>query len=175
MKAIGAGGGQPPTLPGQFRTTVVYSPNIAELLWQELAAAKKEIDLEVPSLTDLNTVTAVANAAQRGVKVRMLLDASLAENLETIRYLEAKGVDVLAFNNGSGQSGQLHTAIAIFDRSRILLGSGKWSYEDFYIAREHAVLTDDPDVTAHVAAMWEDDWQLAEKTARSTAYAAVHT
>ncbi|MCK9918139.1 S8 family serine peptidase, partial [Microbacteriaceae bacterium K1510] len=94
VQAIGQGSAHPaPTPPGSCRTMVVYSPNIAELIWQELTAAKKQIELEVPALTDLNTVTAVANAAQRGVKVRLLLDTSTAENLETIRYLASKGVE----------------------------------------------------------------------------------
>lgn len=173
VKAIGQGGTQPPP-PAPCRTLVVYSPGIAELIWQELTAAKKEIVLEVPTLTDLNTVTAVANAAQRGVKVRMLLDTSTSDNLETIRYLSAKGVEVLSFNSGNSGtagSGQLHTAFAIFDRSRVLLGSGSWTYEDFYLAREHALLTDDAQVTTQIIGIWEDDWQLAEKANRSNAYA----
>ncbi|MCK9911345.1 hypothetical protein MXD81_19495, partial [Microbacteriaceae bacterium K1510] len=83
----------------------------------------------------------------------------------------SKGVEVLPFNNGSQESGQLHTAVAIFDRSRVMLGSGKWTYEDFYIAREHAMLTDDPQVTAQIVNLWEDDWQLAEKATRFSVYA----
>lgn len=171
LKAIGQDNTQPPAPPIPARTVVAYSPDIAELLWQELTTAKKTIELEVPVLTDINTVTAIASAAQRGIPVRILLDASQPENLETIRYLEAKGVSVQAFNSGNGQSGQLHTAMAIFDRTRVLLGSGAWTYEDFYVAREHALLTNDPQVTSPVVAMWEDDWQLAEKATRSTAYA----
>ncbi len=174
VKALGQDGTLPPAPPSPTRTAVAYSPDIAELLWQELAAAQKSIDLEVPVLTDLNTVTAVANAAQLGIKVRLLLDASAAENLETIRYLEAKGVAVQAFNSGGGQSGLLHTAIAIFDRTRVLLGSGAWTYEDFYVAREHALLTDDSQVTTPVISMWEDDWRLAEQASRSLPYA-VHS
>lgn len=175
LKAIGQEVTQPPTTsPSPSHTIVAYSPNIADLLWQELAAAKKTIDLEVPTLTDIDTITAVANAAQRGIQVRILLDATAAENLETIRYLEAKGVVVQAFNSGTGNSGQLHTAIAVFDRSRVLLGSGAWTYEDFYVAREHALLTDDPQVAGPVVSIWEDDWELAEKATRSTAYADSH-
>jgi serine protease AprX len=174
LKAIGNDGTQPPKSPSPYRTIVAYSPDIAELLWQELSAAKKTIDLEVPALTDINTVTAIVNAAERGVKVRILLDAAKAENQETIRYLERKGIEVQAFKSGSGQPGQLHSAIVIFDRSLVLLGSGAWTYEDFYVAREHALLSNDPQVTAPVIAMWENDWLSAVQTARSTAYA-VHS
>jgi serine protease AprX len=164
-------GKQPPASPSPSRTIVVYSPDIAELLWQELSAAKTSIDLEVSALTDLHTVTAVVNAAERGIKVRLLIDAAKAENLETIRYLEEKGVIVQPFKTGSGQSGQLHTAIAIFDRSRVLLGSGAWTYEDLYVAREHAFLTDDPRVTTPVISLWDNDWQLAETAKYPIAYA----
>lgn len=172
-KLIGNEGAQPPTTPPPLPHTVVaYTPDIADLLWQELAAATKTIELEVPRLTDIHTITAVANAAQRGIQVRLLLDAAAPENLETIRFLEAKGVQVQPFNSGSGTSGQLHTAIAVFDRSRVLMGSGAWTYKDLYVAREHALLTDDPQVTGPVVAIWEDDWELAGKAARSSVVAA---
>lgn len=172
LKAIGKEVAQPPTTqPPLTRTIVAYSPDIADLLWQELVAAKKTVELEVPRLTDIHTITAVANAAQRGIQVRLLLDVTASENLETIRYLEAKGVFVQAFNSGNGKGGQLHTAIAVFDRTRVLLGSGAWTYEDLYVAREHALLTDDPQVTGPVVSIWEDDWELAGKATRSSAYA----
>jgi serine protease AprX len=174
LQAFKHEGKQPPASPSPSRTIVAYSPDIAELLWQEMSAAKNSIDLEVSTLTDLHTVTAVVNAAERGIKVRLLIDAAKAENLETIRYLEEKGVVVQPFQNGSGQSGQLHTAIAIFDRSRVLLGSGAWTYEDLYVAREHALLTDDPRVTTPVISLWENDWQLADKAKYPPAYA-VHS
>ena len=173
FEAIGKESEQPPTTPAPLpRTVVAYSPDIADLLWQELAAATKTIELEVPRLTDIHTITAVANAAQRGIQVRVLLDATAPENLETIRFLEAKGVLIQPFNNGNGKSGQLHTAIAIFDRSRVLMGSGAWTYEELYVAREHALLTDDPQVTAPVVTVWEEDWELAGKAARSSVVAA---
>ena len=67
------GGTQPANIATPLPHIVAYSPDIAELLWQELAAAKKTIDLEVSALTDLHTVTAVVNAVQRGIKVRLLM------------------------------------------------------------------------------------------------------
>lgn len=172
LKAIGQDGTTPPppATPAPGRTLVAYGAQVAELLWQELTSAQSSIELEVPRLTDIQTITSIAGAAQRGVQVRILLDTSHAANLETIHYLQTKGITVLPFNSGSAQGGQLHTAIAVFDRTRVFLGSGAWTYEDFYVVREHAMLSNDAQVTSPVISLWEDDWELAQKATRSAAY-----
>ncbi|WP_400162445.1 S8 family serine peptidase [Brevibacillus sp. TJ4] len=173
LELIGREGKQPRSTPVTPRRTVVaYTPAIASLLWQELDGAKESIELEVPRLTDIQTITAVANAAQRGVRVRLLIDAAAAENRETVRFLEAKGVEVESFNSVSSHSGQLHTAIAIFDRTRVLMGSGAWTYEELFVAREHAILTDDPQVTAPVMTVWQEDWEQAGQFVPSSVAAA---
>jgi len=172
LQLIGQDGSSPPpTPPVTPRTVVAYSPDIAELIWEEMIQAKTSIEVEVPLLTDIQTITALTHAAERGIQVRVLLDTSQPANLETARFLEAKGVAIHAFNSGNAQGGQLHTAVGIFDRTRVLLGSGSWTYQGFYVAREHALLTNDPQVTSPVIAIWEDDWELAQKASRSNAYA----
>ena len=168
-EALGKEAGQPAEsqLPHR-RTLVVYSPDIANMLWLELAAAKKTVELEVPRLTDIDTILAVAGTAERGVQVRLLLDGGSPENQETIRFLEAKGVAVLEV---SGKTGQFHTSIAVFDRTRVMLGSGDWTYEDLYVARQHALVTEDPQVTGPVVSIWEEDWKMAGKATRVSAQA----
>jgi serine protease AprX len=149
--------------------SVAFTPEIAGIIEREIAAAASEIAVEVPRITDLTIVTALANAARRGVHVRILLDAGHPENVETIHFLAEKGAEIRRFHIVPGQGGPLYTAFALFDQTKVLLGSGDWRHRDLYTSREHAVLTDSLQVVEQIAGVWQADWDSAISAAAGDA------
>ena len=86
--------------------------------------AKKSIDISIFFLTHKNIAKELVNAKNRGVKVRVIIDATGASNeYSKHQYLREKGIQVKVENWG----GKMHMKSAIFDAKDIIVGSMNWT------------------------------------------------
>ena len=89
-----------------------------------IKSAKKYIDLPVFFLTHKKVAGDLIAAHQRGVKVRVIIDATAATNGYTKHeLLRAAGIPVKVENWG----GKMHMKTAVFDGKKMVLGSMNWT------------------------------------------------
>lgn len=86
--------------------------------------AQKSIDVMIFFLTHNGVVKELVKAQQRGVKVRVILDATGASNAYSKHgYLREQGAAVKVESWG----GKMHAKSAIIDRQHIVVGSMNWT------------------------------------------------
>ena len=89
-----------------------------------LRSAKESIDVAIFFLTHKNVSRELVAASNRGVKVRVILDATGANNeYSKHNYLRDNGIEVKVENWG----GKMHMKSAIIDKKHIILGSMNWT------------------------------------------------
>jgi cardiolipin synthase A/B len=121
-----------------------------------IGAARHSLDLELFVLTDTGIVHALEAAAQRGVRVRILLDPSQPSSDPSYDALRAAGIDVRWYRS-SGEL--LHAKAMVADATSVLFGSANWSGGGF--ARNHELdieLPAAPAVAAAMLAQMDLDW-----------------
>lgn len=86
--------------------------------------ARKSIDVAVFFLTHRNVSTELVNAKNRGVKVRVIIDATGATNgYSKHNYLRQNGIPVKVENWG----GKMHMKSALIDGIYLIMGSMNWT------------------------------------------------
>jgi len=86
--------------------------------------SKDTIDVAIFFLTHKNITKELVNARKRGVKVRIILDATAATNgYSKHNYLREKGIDVKVESWG----GKMHMKSAVIDKKNIIVGSMNWT------------------------------------------------
>ncbi|VVB67247.1 Cardiolipin synthase B [Candidatus Norongarragalina meridionalis] len=135
--------------------TPVFSPNSDGQLLSFIASAKQTLDVELYQFSYPPLLSALQDAAARGVAVRLILEPRIDANLETGAYLAAHGVSVrwasLSYAN-------THSKSAVADGKRVLVGSINWSRHALTLNREAAVIIDDENVAGSFERIFESDW-----------------
>lgn len=91
---------------------------------KEIQAARHSIDIAVFFLTNKFTTSDLIAAHRRGVRVRVIVDATSAKNDYTKHeLLREAGIPVKVENWG----GKMHAKAAVFDRRSIIAGSMNWT------------------------------------------------
>jgi phosphatidylserine/phosphatidylglycerophosphate/cardiolipin synthase-like enzyme len=86
--------------------------------------AKETIDVSIFFLTHNKISKALVDAKERGVKVRVILDATAATNgYSKHNYLRENGIDVKVESWG----GKMHMKAAVIDSKHIIVGSMNWT------------------------------------------------
>ena len=86
--------------------------------------AEESIDLSIFFLTHKNASKALVKAKKRGVKVRVIVDATGATNgYSKHKYLRENGIDVKEESWG----GKMHMKAALIDKKHIIIGSMNWT------------------------------------------------
>ena len=89
-----------------------------------IEAAKETIDVSIFFLTHNNATEALLNAHNRGVEVRVIIDATGAGNeYSKHQVLRDHGIEVKVENWG----GKMHMKSAIIDKKNIIVGSMNWT------------------------------------------------
>ncbi len=107
---------------------VYFSPQggCQQAIADEIARARKTLDIAMFAFTNRELANAVIAARKRGVEVRVVLDASQAENRYSKKnYLLNKGVPV-RLARGRGQ-GIMHHKFAVIDDMTVITGSFNWT------------------------------------------------
>lgn len=106
--------------------------------------------------TESRIETALADAVQRGIKVRGLLDDGVDFNAASVKRLQALGVEVEL----ETPEKMTHAKLVVVDGQRVLLGSTNWTGNSMDNNNETNVRLDDPILAAvfarYIAALWAD-------------------
>jgi phosphatidylserine/phosphatidylglycerophosphate/cardiolipin synthase-like enzyme len=134
----------------------VFSPNggAAARVAMEIGAAKQNILVAMYSLTNSRIADALIAAAQRGVKVQIILDSGQAigntEKAQLNKLRKAK----IAYQI-STLSRTLHDKYTVIDNAKVLTGSFNWSnLADCCNAENMVVISGCQEVVASYAENW---------------------
>jgi len=138
-------------------TEVCFSPrgNCAREIIQELAGAKKTIDLAIYYLTSKALADMLVEMKGRGVAVRVYLD----EGQETSKhakaqYIKSHGV-MIKFESGSGL---MHNKFCVIDGRTVITGSYNWTKNAETRNDENVIVLHDPDVAMIYQRKFEEYW-----------------
>lgn len=133
----------------------VFSPGAEPHLRQFLEEANTRLDVEVFEFSNAGLRAELQDAAARGVRVRVLLDAKVDQNLKTAPLLKKAGVRV---RWSSPKYVYTHAKYAIADGERVFVGSINWSYNAMTRNREAALDVDSKEVAGQFESIFEQDW-----------------
>lgn len=145
-------------------TLVVANANARSRLAALIDGATASIDVEVEELGDAAIVRALADAAARGVRVRVALAAgTLAKwDRDLLADITAAGGTVVQVGSDLDHRGRsappyLHAKLIVIDGARAFVGSENLSTTSLDHNREVGVVIADPATLAVLAQTFEDD------------------
>jgi phosphatidylserine/phosphatidylglycerophosphate/cardiolipin synthase-like enzyme len=152
--------------------TTLDHPDIPDAyqIWPEMIrGASRTLDIAELYVSDAPesrlgpVIKAVEAAADRGVVVRLLADASFAKVYpETLDRLGARhGITVRRFDVGKTMGGVLHAKYFVVDGRETYLGSQNFDWRSLSHIQEMGVRLRDPAATAGYALVFAMDWDLA--------------
>ncbi|MGI9255269.1 MAG: phospholipase D-like domain-containing protein, partial [Thermomicrobiales bacterium] len=146
--------------PGQATTGVYITPMDGRgPILDEIAAAKKEITLQIYLIGDTEIIDALTSAARRGVHVRMLLEehpyGGAGGQPEMFKRLADAGIDIRWSNPVFRFS---HVKTFTIDRRVVIIMNQNLTYSAFKQNREIGVITNRPAEVAQAHAIFEADW-----------------
>lgn len=154
--------------------TTLNEPDLrsAQDVWPEMFdAAKKTIDVEQFYVTPSTgepleaSLQALERAAQRGVKIRFLLEKKFEKNsLDGIARLQAiPGLElrILEWSKVQG-SGIIHAKFFVIDSTRAYVGSQNFDWRSLKHIHEMGLAVADAPVVANVQKVFDHDWAVAD-------------
>ncbi|UTF53412.1 phospholipase D-like domain-containing protein [Natronosalvus rutilus] len=148
---------------------LLLAPDNAEgRLLELLEGAEESIDVTQASIgDDASALEATIEAAERGVEVRVLLDASWyneADNRQVIERLEtAAARDDLPLEARLVEPGErfekIHAKGVIVDGDTVVLGSLNWNWNSLRNNREVVLALHGESVASYYTAVFEADWE----------------
>ncbi|MEW5905154.1 MAG: phospholipase D-like domain-containing protein [Elusimicrobiota bacterium] len=132
---------------------------ITPVLVRAISAVNSTLDVALYNLQLSDAVSAMVAARDRGVRVRVVLDAKHVfpkRNADIQRLLDA-GMDVRVMN-GRGRSGAMHNKYAIFDGVGLQTGSANWTWFAESASHENMMFIYDPYTIAGYQANFEWMW-----------------
>jgi mitochondrial cardiolipin hydrolase len=142
--------------------------SIAEEIERLVQAVEASLDAALYRLNNPRLARILAEAAARGVKVRLVLDRGKYE--ETLATRELVTEESLAFRLIPGRLGRgskMHHKFAILDDRTVLTGSYNWTLESEKENFDNLVVLRDPETLAIYSGEFEALWKDAEEFAGS--------
>jgi len=141
------------------RADAVFSPNSEGEVLGLVRSAQKSVDLEMYVFTSEEAALELADAAGRGVRVRVILEKRAdSYNLkEIVGALLDAGVEV---RWASFDYKLTHSKMMVLDGERVFVGSTNFSNSALNLNREMAVLLEG-EVVGEFARGFERDWEMA--------------
>ena len=126
----------------------IFSPkeSIKESILKGVESATFTLDLAIHEITSLDMAQALLKAKQRGVKVRLIVDAKQAKAKSSrVTYLIHQGILVKVL--GGKEREVMNHRFTILDGRKVMAGSfnwteasEKWNYENILILTEEEVV-----------------------------------
>jgi phosphatidylserine/phosphatidylglycerophosphate/cardiolipin synthase-like enzyme len=137
---------------------------IAERIDELLAEATRSIDCALYRLGHPRLSRSLAAAAERGVRVRLVLDRSkFREGIAAQLVAQEKSVACRLSSGRSGPRTKMHHKFAVLDGKAAMTGSYNWTVESERENYENLVILHDAAVAESYANEFESLW--AESTA----------
>ena len=159
--------------PPAARLTPVLNEAYPPALHALLDKAKKSVRMvhlyiNADSAGD-EIVKRLGNAAQRGVKIHVLLEDTVDNNLKRVPELKALGMEAKL----DAANRTTHAKLVVVDGERALLGSTNISYSSMYRNNEANLLVEDPALAGffqlYAETLWKDPYPSTKLPHVSTA------
>jgi phosphatidylserine/phosphatidylglycerophosphate/cardiolipin synthase-like enzyme len=161
------------TTPPELNSPAVI--NSEEAFTALMDKAEKEIIFEtyyIQKNVSSKFLDSIRNAAERGVKIKLLLadithaDKTLAVELQS-KYsgVELRFLDLKKFRNIYGS---VHCKTILVDNRYTVVGGTNYSFMGFFENRETSVIIDDVDFAFNMRKIFELDWYIAGAMAENT-------
>lgn len=156
------------TVVGDANIQVLFSPQdkaISEGVRPLLKRAKKRIDIAVFFLTNKAVTKDLLDAHRRGVEVRVILDATAAQNGYTKHeLLREVGIPVKVEVWG----GKMHMKSAAIDGRYVIAGSMNWTSAGEWDNDENTLIIESPKLAAQYHEFFDRTWaEIPEQWAQS--------
>jgi phosphatidylserine/phosphatidylglycerophosphate/cardiolipin synthase-like enzyme len=110
-------------------------------------------------------IAAVCAATKRGVRVRFLVDATMAPKYpSTLDALRACNVDVRALDQNARAGGVLHAKYFIRDGAESFIGSQNFDWRSLAHIQEMGARVESPEIARALGDVFALDWAAAEAT-----------
>lgn len=142
--------------------TLVWSPvNSRERITALIDAATRTLDVYAAATKDNGILEALAHAAQRGVKVRVLISPARGEEAqneseEDLDYLTKNRVEVRLL-----KSPYVHAKVFVADSALAFVGSVNITTTSLEFNRELGILVSDADALHRIESTFQQDWNRA--------------
>lgn len=164
---------------GNLTLTTPYARNTRSVLIEKFDAASKSIEVEQLLLNDTKTLKALARAAKRGVRVRLLVDPA-----KHLYYRDWKGgpnnkavgmveelkrahpetpIELRHYTVEPGQ--ELHAKLCIIDGKTLGIGSTNFSSGAFQSNYELFAFLEGDGIVGDFSTLFEKDWETRSETA----------
>lgn len=142
------------------------SGSVAEAIERLIAASKTSLDVALYRLNLPRLARALEAAAERGVRVRLVLDRNKYAETPATRELLANSAIPFQLRYGrEGPGSKMHHKFAIFDGQVAITGSYNWTveseeqnFENVLVLREAGLVEV---LQREFAALWEESSQLS--------------
>lgn len=143
-----------------FGSEAYFSPGggIQEQILRRVHEAESTIDIAMYSFTSGALAKALVDAHERGVKIRVIRDASQSSNKhDENSFLVAHGIEVREMG-GNGR-GSFHDKFAIFDDKLLETGSFNWTANGEKYNHENVIFFTDPELIRAFKQEFEKLWK----------------
>ena len=137
---------------------------VGKTVEQLVRGARTSVDAALYRLNHPRLARALHGAAQRGVKVRVILDRKKFELTPATRELVAKfEIPYRLMSGRRGRYAKLHHKMAILDGLTALTGSYNWTLESEENNYENLVIVRDPQQVKEFVREFEALWSMAKE------------
>jgi phosphatidylserine/phosphatidylglycerophosphate/cardiolipin synthase-like enzyme len=146
--------------------------SIADVIDNLVSSSQVSIDAAVHRLNSQRLAHALADAQERGVRVRLVIDRSKYEKSVATRKLLTSCA--LPFRMGCGRDGaesKMHHKFAILDNRLVITGSYNWTFASESLNHENILLLREPQLvntfSQEFAALWNSPETVDPSESRS--------
>ena len=139
---------------------LIISPGAETEILNAIGKAQSRMDILLFQFSNNRIKEALARSAEKGVKIRIILDPSVDQNLDTARFLKENWIDV---KWSSKRFVYTHAKAAIIDGKYVLLGSTNWSRNAMDNNREVDALIENERMAQELETVFEQDWMEAQE------------
>ncbi len=145
------------------RSLIVLPDESSKPFLDAINAAKKSLQIKMFVFSDPGLLNAVVAAHQRGVKVRVMLNAARRDgeddNDKVRKSLGMAGIEVKDSNPGFGIT---HEKSMVVDEAVAFVKSLNWATQNLTETRDYAITTTHPNGVKEVIACFDADWNRQE-------------
>jgi phosphatidylserine/phosphatidylglycerophosphate/cardiolipin synthase-like enzyme len=146
-----------PFVPRAQPPEVLVGPiGFEEPLLDLIRGAQSTVDVLIYEFDRSSFINALIQAKQRGVRVRVLIDPDLQDNVATKNALVSGGVEV---RDGPGSFDYYHSKVIIVDGRLAVIMSANLVWAHFEITRNYAVIDRELEDLVDLQRIFDADWQ----------------
>ncbi|HLD62346.1 MAG TPA: phospholipase D family protein [Candidatus Norongarragalinales archaeon] len=137
----------------------IFSPGAQADFLREISSSTQTLDVMLYQFSNPDLMQALASAAARGTRVRIILEPRVDSNYATAEFLAARGVQV---RFASKEYTNTHSKTAVIDARKVLVGSTNWSRQAMRSNRESTVVVESAALAQEFLVVFEEDWAKAK-------------